>query len=147
MMRKFLNLTWRDKYLLLSAAFWLAAIRLGLLLLPFSALRAILGFAARGGAWFRFQLAEGRVAWAVMAAGRRHPFGSTCLTRALAAQVMLARRALPCRFVIGVAKDERGGLEAHAWLECGEKVLIGGPDVSRFTPLATLNDDCLGALV
>ncbi len=147
MMRKFLSLTWQDRCLLLSAAGWLAAIRLGLLCFPFAALRAALGFAARRGTLFHCQSSQERVAWAVMAAGRRQPFGRTWLARALAPQVMLARRALPCRFVIGVAKDAHGGLEAHAWLECGEKVLIGGPDVSRFTPLAKLNDDCLGALV
>lgn len=144
--RKFLRLPWQDKHLLLAAALWLGLIRLGLVLFPFSTLRVALDMAGRRGTLFRFQSSEDRVAWAVMVASRRLPLGSSCLTRALAARVMLARRALPARIVIGVAKNTQGSLEAHAWLEYGDRVLIGGPDVSRFIPLTNANEEILEAV-
>jgi hypothetical protein len=64
------------------------------------------------------------VVWAVDRARRAVP-GTTCLTRALAAGWMLRRRGQPARIVIGVAMAS-GKLEAHAWLELGETVIVGG---------------------
>lgn len=64
------------------------------------------------------------VVWAVDRARQAVP-GTTCLTRALAAGWMLRRRGQSARVVIGVAMAS-GKLEAHAWLELGETVVVGG---------------------
>jgi len=37
---------------------------------------------------------------------------------------------------IGVARDAGGDFEAHAWLECQGRILIGSQDVNRYEPLA-----------
>jgi hypothetical protein len=74
------------------------------------------------------------VVWAVERARRAVP-GTTCLTRALAAGWMLRRRGQPARVVIGVAMAS-GTLEAHAWLELGGTVIIGGEaGVDRYARL------------
>lgn len=145
--RKFLRLPWQEQCLLLGAALWLSLIRLGLVLFPFPTLQSALDLAGRRGAprWLRPN--EDRIAWAVMTASRRLPLASTCLTQALAARVMLARRALPAQIVIGVARAPEGNLEAHAWLEYGGRVLVGGPDVSRFTPLTKANEKVWEAVI
>jgi hypothetical protein len=39
---------------------------------------------------------------------------------------------------IGVAKGKGGKLEAHAWVECGGEVIIGGHELERYTSLVTL---------
>ena len=78
---------------------------------------------------------ESRTIWAVTTAARHFPAACTCLPQALAAQVMLGRRNLPAEVKIGVAKGELGKLEAHAWLECAGRIVLGGPDVSRYTLL------------
>lgn len=147
-MRKFFHLPWQDKCLLLSAAVWLALIRVGLFLFSFATLRRFLDQAAhtRANARVGPLPSSDRVVWAVMAACHNLPLASTCLTRALATQVMLARRRLPSRFIIGVTKGDCGNLEAHAWLEHEGRVIIGGPDVTRFTPLAAASADCLAAM-
>jgi Transglutaminase-like superfamily len=72
-------------------------------------------------------------AWAVQAAARRIPRAS-CLTQALALQSLLARAGESSRLRLGVAKDD-GKFEAHAWLESGGRVVIGGRDVDRFAQL------------
>ena len=76
--------------------------------------------------------------WAITRAGRYLP-GATCLVRALAARELLARSGLCAELRIGVAHDERGRFEAHAWLEYGGRVVLGSPDdATRFVPLPLL---------
>ena len=54
---------------------------------------------------------------------------------------MLARRGFSSRVSIGVTtagpRLTEGNLIAHAWLEFGGQMLLGGPDVGRYTPLFT----------
>lgn len=62
--------------------------------------------------------------------------GATCLTRALALQVLLRRQGRVSRLHIGVAKDQAHGLEAHAWVEYRGRIVLGdSPDLSRYTRL------------
>lgn len=68
----------------------------------------------------------------------RLPWTSTCLVRALAGRMLLARRGLRGGTVrFGVAKCD-GRLSAHAWLVFGNVILIGGDTTTSFAPLADL---------
>jgi hypothetical protein len=75
----------------------------------------------------------GRVAWAVAVAARYIP-GSKCLVQAIAGRALLANYGVPSEIHIGVAKDSRNWLSAHAWVEVEGKALIGG-DVAEYAPL------------
>ena len=78
------------------------------------------------------------VVWAVEKAGRCVP-RATCLVKALAAREQLARLACPARLWIGVARGERGQLEAHAWLEHEGHIILGeSEDRDRFVPFPAL---------
>jgi hypothetical protein len=79
-----------------------------------------------------------RIAWAVETASRHTPGLKTCLTQALAAHVLLARRGYPALLRLGVAKGEREQFQAHAWVESEGKIMIGGSELERYTPLAVL---------
>ncbi|MCI0440308.1 MAG: lasso peptide biosynthesis B2 protein [Chloroflexi bacterium] len=129
-LRKFLRLPRADKLRLINSAILLLLIRLGLKLMPLRALRRLLSRVGRvreqGSA--PTEEAVFRTVWAVNAAGRRVPWASTCLTRALAAQVMLGRIGESSDLHIGVTKDEGGALQAHAWLEGRGGVIIGGEE-------------------
>ena len=82
-----------------------------------------------------------RVVWAVVVASRYVPM-STCLTQALAAQVLLARRGFPAHLHIGVAKKgAEARFEAHAWVESQGKVVIGGSEPGRYTQLLALEGE------
>lgn len=50
---------------------------------------------------------------------------ASCLTQALAAQALLARNGQPSTLKIGVARDSGMMLTAHAWVQIGERVVIG----------------------
>lgn len=82
---------------------------------------------------------ERRLLWAVGAAARRVMPQRPCLTQALTARILLARRgAHPTTLQIGVARSDDGSLAAHAWLERNGTILIGGGDASRtFLPLSS----------
>ena len=93
---RFLHLSWVDKVLLVQAVFLLAAVRVGLSLLPFQRLRKLLAAAARGRSSSDTQTPATdqppRVIWAVGVVGRHFPSIGTCLMQALAAYVLLGDR-------------------------------------------------------
>jgi hypothetical protein len=64
------------------------------------------------------------------------PAGS-CLPRALAAQVLLARSGHPTRLCIGATRAaEAAQVQCHAWLEHDQKVILGGADARvHFEPI------------
>jgi hypothetical protein len=141
---KFMRLPAAERWLLVKAALLLAAIRLGLGLLPFQTLRRLLGKVTEAPTgWLQEadQSSADRVVWAVEVASRYLPAAGTCLTQALVAQVLLARRGHPGLLHIGVVKGEEGQLEAHAWLESGGRIVIGESELDRYTPLAALEGE------
>ncbi len=80
-----------------------------------------------------------RVGLAVEAVSRRMPFMGNCLVRALAGLELLRRFGLPGELKIGVAREDRRGFEAHAWVELDGRVLIGAGEKDRFTPLEAIS--------
>ena len=125
-LRSFLRLSAADQLLLITSGLLLVAIRLGLWLVPFHVLRRFLKNLNRAP-----QKAENtdeavlrRIVWAVSSIGGHFP--RSCLSQALATQVMLGRRGYVATLRIGVALSEDGVLKAHAWLENNGKIIIGG---------------------
>jgi hypothetical protein len=131
---KFFALTRRDQFMLAGAlvALWRAWI--GLRTTSFVRLRAAVNGSATGAAVTERPSPE-RLAWAVAAASRFAPDGSNCLIRALAAGRMLRHYGYDAALQIGVAKGSDGGLAAHAWLESGGQVIIGGFALDRYVTL------------
>src|ERR1700752_4707628 len=105
--RRFLRLRYIDRRLLVKCAVLLAAIRLGLWLLPFKVLRQLLGkLASSVDGRQTGEPFVSRVAWAMSALGRNLPRVENCLTQALATQLILARNGHAATLRIGVARDE-----------------------------------------
>lgn len=57
---------------------------------------------------------------------------SKCLVKAIAGMKMLERRRIDSTLYLGTAKDENGGLIAHAWLRSGPLYLTGADVMNRF---------------
>jgi hypothetical protein len=82
-----------------------------------------------------------KVVWAVTAAARRVP-QATCLTQALATQIMLGRRGHRTSLQLGIMKSHAGKFDAHAWVERKGRVLIGLNDTfSQLTRLPPLEGE------
>lgn len=74
--------------------------------------------------------------WALETVDTLLPGTGTCLRVALVGDRLLGARGFDATLRIGVATDERGAFEAHAWLERDDRVLVGDlTDLSRFRPL------------
>ncbi|MED3998197.1 lasso peptide biosynthesis B2 protein [Peribacillus frigoritolerans] len=58
---------------------------------------------------------------------------SQCLVKAMAAMKMLEKRKIDSTLYLGTAKDENGGLIAHAWLRSGPFYITGAEVMDRFT--------------
>ena len=135
---KFLRLPPADRRLLVTASLLQAGIRLGLSLLPYRKLRRLVDRMALTGTQAAPPVSPERIAQAVTRASRAVP-GATCLTQALAAQVLLERRGHPTRVRVGIGRTEGARLLAHAWVECDGRIVLGGADLTRFTPLSALD--------
>jgi hypothetical protein len=137
--RRFVGLAPGDRRLLLEALRWLATARLALWVMPFR--RVQQRFDAHepssvDATWDAS--APAAVARAIRRARRLVP-AATCLPQALAGRAMLAKRGIACDLRIGVAKDEHGHLQAHAWVEVEGRVVVGDlPDLARFSPVRSL---------
>jgi len=126
-----------DRRMLIQSLFLVVVVRLGLWLLPFRLLyRLVIKFESA-------QLPQSadpkiieQISWAVEAVSRFVP-RATCLTQAMAAKVIFYRNNLPAVLRIGVTRDSRGALLAHAWIETNGKIAIGGTEstVDRYTEL------------
>src|SRR5262245_10750901 len=133
-LKKLLKLPPADTLLLVRVAGLLVIVDLGLRLLPFQMLQAILAkWRLR---WRTRQAADerslGRLAWAVQVAGKY--MRASCLKKGLTLQWLLSRRGVSTRLWLGVQLQE-ATLQAHAWLEHDGRVIIGGPGGERYTPL------------
>ena len=140
--RQFVELTSRERSLLWRAAALVAAVRLGLWLMPFRALCTLLRRLARRRLSPEFSsVPVRRLAWAVQAVSRRVPDAS-CLTQALALQCLLARAGHESSIHIGVAKDAGRSFESHAWVECRGEILAGDNGaLERYTPILVLREE------
>jgi hypothetical protein len=141
-LRRFLSLPSQDRAALVRALGSLVFWRLGLWLLPVRVLRERARASARNlrtssrsaGLRAGSLLSVERVTWAVKTAAPYVP-AATCLTQALAAQSLLSRGGHRSELHIGVAKGPGSEFGAHAWVQCEDRVVIGGADLDRYTPL------------
>jgi hypothetical protein len=135
-LRRFASLPPDDRRRFLVALPVVATVRAALWILPFGKLRSAIArhVRRRSGSLAPPPGEADRIAWSVGSAARFVP-KATCLTQALAGEVLLRRAGYPAEVKIGVAKDPAGKLEAHAWIESGGRVVIGNHDLHRFTTL------------
>jgi hypothetical protein len=76
------------------------------------------------------------IAWAIRLASRYVP-RATCLTQALAAQVLLIHAGIKSRIVLGVSNEK--DFRAHAWVESEGSILLGNTaGFERYAPILTL---------
>lgn len=135
-LHRFLRLDADLRRVVLVAAWTVVLVRLGLWLLPFRIVNSAASRPRRLSPLMAFTSNE-RLAWAVRAVAARIP-KATCLTQALALQVLMAKAGKQTQLQIGVARGK--DFEAHAWLVDQGKVLIGDNGyLGKYTRLQTSN--------
>ena len=136
--RRFLALSPLRRRLLLETVALVLVCRLGLALASVGTTARLLGPAvpvlSRLHPRSSASLAD--LTWAVETAETLAGGTGTCLEAALVGDRLLDAHGYDSTLRIGVAKDERGTFEAHAWLERDDRVVVGDlADLSRFQPL------------
>ena len=133
---RFLRLVRRHHRLLISTWFLLIGIRIALWVSSYrpvlNRIRALQGSRSAGAD-------PVLLTWAVVHASRVVP-RATCLVQALALRYLLARAGQPGCIRIGVAEDDTGKFEAHAWVQYHDRILIGAltDRIERFVPIVDL---------
>ncbi len=134
------QLTVGDYPRLVTAAALLLVIRVAVVVVTFSKLRAALLYVSTRATVPGSPTPE-HITWAVDAVDHTIPGHRTCLMRSLTAEVLLTLYGYQPDHRIGVDPTDED-LKAHSWLEYNETVLIGDlEDLSRFTPLPSLDGD------
>lgn len=127
-MRKLFQLRARERRLVMQALVAVSVARALLLVLPLRTVcqlvRRLFGSEPLAPAGCSSAQA---IVWAVSAAARRSPTGSTCLANALVGQAMLRRHGHHSELRIGVRRNADRAFAAHAWLEIDGSILMGGP--------------------
>lgn len=145
LLNKYLSLDPADRVLVAQAFILVGAVRAGLAVMPYRTIYRVLQQTSHGRAVHSLSVVEQaqyrrRVVKAVRTAARKLLGDKPCLPQALAAQWFLRRAGVESTLRIGVRKDEKEELLAHAWLEYGDSVIIGGdssPD--QYRPLAPVS--------
>ncbi|MEE9165897.1 MAG: lasso peptide biosynthesis B2 protein [Candidatus Neomarinimicrobiota bacterium] len=143
-LRKFLGLPVFDQAILISSALLILVIRLGLLLLSFGNMCHLLVRLQRirtRPSGVQIKSAGQRIVWSLEMVGRFMLGTRNCLAQAMAARVLLEWWGKPGHVCIGVARGGDGELKAHAWVEGDDAVIMGGTDVSGYTPLLVLEGE------
>lgn len=123
---KFFLLPNRKRKLLIKALLMVWLIRLGLWLFSFKRLDRWLGYfdSARSNETKPDWEFVGEAVAAVRSSAGYVPAAS-CLTQALAVRAILKSKKQNSRLIIGIDKDRTKGFEAHAWIEIGDRIIIG----------------------
>lgn len=69
---------------------------------------------------------------AIRVASRLTPWKSTCMVRAVAGLRMLEKRGIESTLYMGVARDNKGRMAAHAWLRSGAYYVSGDDTMKGF---------------
>ncbi|TDG12901.1 lasso peptide biosynthesis B2 protein [Seongchinamella unica] len=141
--KKFLALSFRQKMLMGQAWCLLLYYRLALASVPLK--RITRDLARDNGGQTPPALAPEIVARAeelgrlVAHAAAATPWSSRCLAQVLATRHLLVRRGIPGQFYLGVNREgfprESDSL-AHAWLQCGDRIVSGEAGSERFVVIA-----------
>jgi hypothetical protein len=134
--RKLVTLPSDERAVMLQAAALLPLVLLVQSSLPFKRWRTLL---TRGAPSAPSSLTPELIAQALDRARRGMPGVYKCLPVSYTGHLLLHRHGHDSRVQVGVARDAEGKVEAHAWVECEGRVLIGElPDLSRFVPFPPL---------
>ncbi|PSP48674.1 hypothetical protein BRC75_06165 [Halobacteriales archaeon QH_7_69_31] len=132
MLRSVLGLSTRERLLVAEAAVLLVGVGTAVRVVAYTRVRALLG--SLPAPLLGSDTAREDVGWAVDAADRATPGDRSCLVRALVAEAMLERRGHETVLRFGV-DDAGADMEAHAWLESNDEIIVGGENREEYSRL------------
>ncbi len=136
---KLWSLSWHERKVICYACLLINSLRLALWLFSFNTVRHQLAQITSVWTCEHESVSLRFIIWAVTLSSHYTPGGAKCLVKALTAQLLLNRYGYDHQLHIGVAKSDSNDLEAHAWIEYQNQVIIGWlKDLNRFKPLSAI---------
>jgi len=138
--RIFFSLGKQEKKLFCQAFILLGIIRVKMLTQPFKHLTRSLEHQKSISKIDRLDPEEIRIALlvgiAVNRAAKYTPWKSACLVQALTTHRILVKYNLPGVIYLGIAKKAENEIIAHAWTQCGDKILTGAKGHEPYTTIS-----------
>jgi len=139
-LKTFMELPFRDKLFFLDTVLLLSISKLVIFTVPFKKVAPYLG-KVNGTIEDTIDTRQTdkaeRVKLFVNMAAGNVPFKSVCLDQAMAGMLLLRRFKIPSNLCLGVKRNEKEQkLDAHAWIECGGRILIGGQRSLQYNKVA-----------
>lgn len=133
-LKRFSRLKMSEQLWLICALLYLTFVSVALKRLPLRRTQRILARLSRLSPLSATSATLPLAIWAVRVASPFVPGGGNCFVRALVLQTLLAHRLILTQLYVGFASTpEQAKIEGHAWLEHGDRVLIGEiEDLTRF---------------
>jgi hypothetical protein len=145
-LKRYRDRTPEERRAVTRAGLLIAGLQLALAVLPF---RRVMGGVYRvarphasvgSGPGEHSQFDRDLAVWAVEAAGRRLLSRNPCLPKALAVLILFRRGGEDAEMHVGVTRELDGSVQAHAWVESGGQVVIGGDvPIESYTRLPGLD--------
>jgi hypothetical protein len=134
----------KDKMLFFQAFILCGIARSIIILIPFRKIKGYIGVYNKESSFdienSKYQLVR-KITWAVNRASGLTPWQSKCLVKALTAQRMLKNYNLYSTVYLGVAKEGKRDIKAHAWLRCGAMIVTGGHEKHDFKEIARFSNE------
>ena len=141
-LKRFSQYPFTKKLLFFETVFWSLMARAMVFLLSFSQTKHILGLKPYEAHALKavntiVQTGQGKIVSAMINTVNRYlPWKNTCLVQAITGKILLKRKDIESVIVMGLRKDGKGELKAHAWLLYTEGVVTGFDENGEYTPVA-----------
>ncbi len=135
----FFKLSWKDKLLLIEAILFLGLARVLLLALPFNKIIRLLTTRKTASPKPGNLRRVFRIGTLIRVLSPHMPWRCKCIEQAIAGNLMLRIRNIHSNLHLGLDKKDTG-LDAHAWLSCGESIITGHHESGKYTEIYRLDN-------
>ncbi|WP_242396911.1 lasso peptide biosynthesis B2 protein [Clostridium butyricum] len=143
LLEKFNQLEWKSKKEFIKAYMYTGFFRAYILFIPFRKLAKRMGKVkcespeeVDKDTYFEAE----RIGSIVSKASKYTFWKSLCLVQALTAQKLLGDKNIRTTIYLGVLKDKKNNIIAHAWTRCGKYFVTGGENNEMFTVVAKFSN-------
>jgi hypothetical protein len=138
-LKKFILLPIEQKFLFLEAIFWAFFFRLVSRCSPFRFWHKFLGSMQKDietNLGNNNKIVVEKVFRAVRRSSVYMPFKENCLVNAFVVKRMLNRQKINCILYLGIKKENKSILKAHAWVICDNIIVVGSRGSQQYKTLS-----------
>lgn len=136
-------LPWRDIFLFFEAFVISGVIRVVILAIPFKFTAKYLGnsgTSSQNEPCGSLLHEITRIRNTLRRIGNNTPWNSNCLVLAITGKILLRQQKLSNTLYLGVMREGKSSLAAHAWLTCGNVIITGGTNVDAYSIVGSFSD-------